>query len=201
MKLGDLSAEFESNGDPGTVSGDPNDPGGQSYGCYQFASAYNIPQDFVAWVVANGIQPFCQVLPLYEVGSENFNANWRQLAADYPDQFADVQWQYTKVKYFDTAVADLQAIGFDVLSRSEALQQVLWSRSVQFSDGNMVDLFTEAARYAGQELGAISDHDLIYWIYEVEYIDGAWTSGYKALRERGTRFDREREKALAMLGQ
>jgi len=36
--LGDLSAKYESSGDPGSVSSGYQDPGGKSYGAYQLSS-------------------------------------------------------------------------------------------------------------------------------------------------------------------
>ena len=36
--LGDLSAQYESNGDPGCISDGYGDAGGKSYGTYQFSS-------------------------------------------------------------------------------------------------------------------------------------------------------------------
>ena len=40
--LGTLSASYEA-GSPGTISSGVGDSGGKSYGSYQFASAYDIP--------------------------------------------------------------------------------------------------------------------------------------------------------------
>ena len=47
MALGDLSASYESNGNPGCVSSGAGDLGGISYGAYQLASAAGSVDAFI----------------------------------------------------------------------------------------------------------------------------------------------------------
>ena len=47
MALGDLSALYESNGDPGCVSTGYGDLGGISYGAYQLASNTGSVEEFI----------------------------------------------------------------------------------------------------------------------------------------------------------
>ena len=51
MRLGGLSAKYESKGDPATVSDDSGDDGGISYGIYQFPSTKGVVQKFVKWLL------------------------------------------------------------------------------------------------------------------------------------------------------
>ena len=48
--LGDLSAKYESSGDPGSVSSGYQDPGGKSYGAYQLSSNAKSLQSFLNWM-------------------------------------------------------------------------------------------------------------------------------------------------------
>lgn len=198
--IGDLSARYESNGDPGTISSGYGDAGGKSYGCYQFAINAGVPQAFVAWLINLG-HAFGAILASCVPGSGEFDVAWRQLAGTYPADFAQAQHDYVQAYYFEPAIINLRAIGFEAMGRSEALHQVIWSRAVQYSARWIPDLFTEAAALAGQELIRMSDRDLIWWVYEVNLTDPEWTAGSPALRPGlFARFQQERQDALAMLG-
>ena len=197
--LGDLSAKYESNGNPGTISTGDGDSGGKSYGMYQFASNAGTPQNFVEWLLNNG-NPMGNILSAGEVGSREFDVVWMKLAQDCTAGFAGAQHEFIEAFYFTPAVDSLGEIGIRVLERSEALQQVLWSRAVQYGPKWMTDLFKEAARDAGQELFDMSDRDLIWWIYEVNLTDPDWTAGSPSLRPGlFARFEAERTDALNML--
>ncbi|MDR3560465.1 MAG: hypothetical protein P4N59_03340 [Negativicutes bacterium] len=196
--LGDLSAKYESNGDCGTISNSDGDAGGKSYGSYQFAMNAGVPEAFVEWL--NDTSNSLAALLTAEPGSVEFDVQWKGAAQNYNNAFQQAQWGYVKAQYFDAAVANLQGIGYDVMTRSEAMQQVLWSRAVQYSPHYMPDLWQEAVKLAGQDLSDISDHDLIYNIYEVNLTDPDWTSGSPDERPGlFARFNAERDDALAML--
>lgn len=217
--LGDLSKQYESNGDPANVSSGYGDLGGRSYGMYQFASNMGIVDAFVAWVQEQP-QPLGNYgIVLAESGpvnSDEFIAKWQELGNVDPVGFAELQHSYTKQVYYDSAVYELLTnFGIDVDGRSEALQQVLWSRAVQYSAGNMLELFSNACDLAEQSIEAISDHDLIYNIYEVLIQDGQnayekdnglwhspndWINGsHDVIGGLINRFYNERNDALAML--
>jgi len=217
--LGDLSAKYESNGDPASVSSGDGDLGGRSYGCYQFASAMGIPQAFVAWAKEQ-TELFgdygAALTESGEVNSDEFVEKWRELGNVDPLGFAQLQHDYTKQVYYDAAVTTLKDnLAIDINSRSEALQQVLWSRAVQYSAGNMLELFNDACNSADQDIANISDQDLIYNIYEVLIQDGKqayekdnglwhspddWLNGSRDVIDGLiNRFTNEREEALSML--
>jgi hypothetical protein len=219
MALGDLSKQYESNGDPSSVSSGRGDLGGRSYGMYQFASNAGVPQAFVSWLKCQPA-PFDNYGVVLEesgpVNSYGFVQKWRELGNVDPIGFGQLQHDYTKQVYYDEAVEALRCnLDFDVNSRSEALQQVLWSRAVQYSAGNMLELFNGACDLAEQDIANISDYDLIYSIYELliqdgnqayEKDNGLWHSPNDWLNgSRGTidgllnRFYNEREEALSLL--
>lgn len=200
MKLGDLSAQYESNGDPGAISSGAGDAGGKSYGSYQFASSAGVPQEFVEWLCDNNRQPFCSILSQPSVGSLEFDIAWLKLAKDFPNEFANVQHEFIFRRYYVPAAGNLAQIGIYLDNRSEALRQVVWSRAVQYSPEWMADLFNEAAELARQDLSEMSDQDLIFYIYEANLTDPDWTAGSPDLRPGlFDRFVAERQDALAML--
>ena len=76
--LGDLSARYESSGDPGTVSSGYGDPGGKSYGLYQFSSNAGTLDEYIQWLQDNGCW-FGVELAKHELTSEEFDAAWKWL--------------------------------------------------------------------------------------------------------------------------
>ena len=207
MELGSLSAVYESNGNPGTISSGEFDLGGKSYGAWQLAINVGSLQEFVEWA-AQQPEPYGNygiVLSVHELGSEDFDAEWKLHAELDPEGFLSLQREFIKQRYYDPALNLLKNIGLDVSARSFTLQQVLWSRAVQYGAGNMVELFVKAAELSGYDVGNlyfgyVGDYDLIYNVYEVNLTDPSWTSGSPELRPGlFARFESEREDALKML--
>ena len=199
--LGELSAKYESGGDAGSISSGWGDAGGKSYGCYQFASNMGIPQAFVEWLQSIGSTYGDSLANAGQPGTQDFDDMWTYISQNDQQGFVQLQHDYVKAVYYDQAVENLSNIGFNVLNRTEAVQQVLWSRAVQYSAHWMPELFQNAANLAGQDLGSINDHNLIYYIYEVNLTDMSWTSGSPTLRPGlFDRFRNERQDALNMLG-
>lgn len=204
--LGSLSAKYESGGNPATVAQDSNDAGGWSYGLYQFASAMGVVQDFISWL-QNQPQPADDYgRQLASAGNptcdSSFVETWRQIAAAAPDTFGQLQDDYARTLYFDPGARNLlKWYNFDINSRSNALQQVLFSNCVQHGTRYGSEVFGDAASLAGRELTALADKDIIYNIYEVKLTDPAWSSGSPADRPGlYSRWENERNDALAMLG-
>lgn len=114
--LGTVSAQYESNGDPGLISSGSGDLGGASYGAYQFASTYNIPHTFAKWCVSSGNNKTVgnTLLAAYEKDGNklgtNFNAAWKKIAADDKNGFLKLQRLYVKAKYYDPAVTDRKSV-------------------------------------------------------------------------------------------
>ena len=74
MALGDLSAAYESNGNPGCVSTGAGDLGGISYGAYQLASNAGSVDAFIQWVIDYGdyYRDYANSLNQYDVNSDEF---------------------------------------------------------------------------------------------------------------------------------
>lgn len=128
-KLGALSAQFETGGrGPGTVSAGTHDPGGPSYGTYQFASktgtcARFLKQEGSLWAGRFG---------LHKPGQPAFGAIWKAIAAEDPDRFEEAQRLFIERTHYRPVVrAVMAATGLDIDTRSGAVRDVVWSCAVQ----------------------------------------------------------------------
>lgn len=202
--LGSLAAKYESDGNPAAVAQDPGDAGGWSYGLYQFASALGIVQDFTAWLQRQPPPADDYGRQLAAAGDPTrdpaFVQTWRQIAAD-ADTFGQLQDDYARTLYFDPGARNLLSwYAFDITSRSNALQQVLFANCIQHGPRYGSEVFGDAASLAGRELTALEDKELIYTIYQVKLTDPAWSSGSPADRPAlFARWENERREALALL--
>lgn len=211
MALGDLSALYESNGDPGCVSTGYGDLGGISYGSYQLASAAGSVDEFIQWGINYGgyYADYANSLNQYDVNSDEFISQWKSLAEADSQGFLQMQHDYIKSEYYDKACRYLANNGLHADKHSEALQDVIWSRAVQYGPGNVVDLFNEALTYVPgyTEEWNLSwvdalrfDYDLIVGIYESNKSD-EWISprlSYDVRQGVYDRMDSEKQEALAM---
>ena len=141
--LGTVSAQYESNGDPGLISSGNGDLGGASYGAYQFASKYNTPYVFAKWCISsnNGVEVGNKLVAAYEKDQntlgETFNTTWKQIAAEDKQGFLRLQRIYVKAKYYDPAVSALQKyFGLDISLYGIAFKNAVWSRTLQHGLGS-----------------------------------------------------------------
>lgn len=127
--LGSLSSKYEvGNRGPGTVSGGHGDPGGVSYGSYQFASKQGNARKFLK---ADGKQWEAE-FGSHKQGTKPFSDVWRKIAKREPDAFHAAQHAYVKRQYFDRQVRKIESIcGVDITKCSRALQDAAWSTAVQ----------------------------------------------------------------------
>ena len=187
--LGDLSKKYESNGDPGCISSGQGDAGGKSYGMYQMASAPNIQvvQSYVQWLQRNNYW-FGENLAEHPAGSIAFDEAWRWLAnSANRDDFAKSQHEYIKEAYYDRATELLKIAVYNVEKHSNVMQDVIWSRAVQYGPGYIVEMFESAAVSIGYpNLSYVDaksfDADMIKAIYLNICSTEEWTNGSPSLR-------------------
>lgn len=129
-KLGNLSAKYETgNRGPGTVSTGVGDAGGVSYGSYQMTSRNG---GTVARFVAQPDFPWRQAFQNLAPGSSAFTAQWKEIAAAHAEAFHDAQHAYMKKTHFDPLVERIKnESSLDITTRSQALQDGIWSTAVQ----------------------------------------------------------------------
>jgi glucan-binding YG repeat protein len=142
--LGELSAHYESNGDPGCIS-DGSDAGGKSYGMYMLASNAGTPWRFFQWCKASSDAYYQYVgvaldAAYYAGGAgygAKFDATWRRLAQEDPTAFAHVQWDFIRTDFYVASLRKIEeaAPDFDISRYSIALRNVIWSRAVQHGVG------------------------------------------------------------------
>lgn len=186
--LGTVSAQYESNGDPGLISGGSGDLGGASYGAYQFASSYNIPHTFAQWCVSSGNNKTVgnTLLAAYEKDGNklgtNFNAAWKKIAADDKNGFLKLQRLYVKAKYYDPAVTALKTnFNLDVSLYGIAFKNAVWSRTLQHGLGSydnengFMGIMKQVSKKNSGGLASLSEESLITAIYEES--GGLKTSG------------------------
>jgi murein DD-endopeptidase MepM/ murein hydrolase activator NlpD len=128
-ELGILSAKYETGGrGPGVVSSGVGDPGGVSYGSYQMATKTGTARRFVTQNDFPWLKDFSNLTP----GTADFSACWKRIAASDTDAFQKCQHQYIKRTHYDPLVAKiLNDTYVDINSRSNAVQNVVWSTAVQ----------------------------------------------------------------------
>lgn len=211
MALGDLSALYESNGNPGCVSTGAGDLGGISYGAYQLASNTGSVDEFISWGIRQGgfYTDYANALNQYDVNSDAFIQEWKSLATNDYNGFLQMQHDYIKSEYYDKACRYLANEGFHADNHSDALKDVIWSRAVQYGPGNVVDLFNEALRYVPGYTNEWNlswvdalrfDYDLIVGVYESNKTD-EWISDALSEDVREgvyNRMEEEKQEALSM---
>lgn len=210
--LGDLSAKYESNGDPGCISNGYGDPGGKSYGTYQLSSNAGSLQTFIEWMQRGEYAWMGTALAQYDVCSADFDAKWKELSDSYYYDFFTAQHDYIKYAYYDPAVAALADAGWNIINHSEVMQDVVWSRAVQYGPGLIVEMWNDAVHtmynaadkdYTGYPNltyidDARFDYDLIVSIYLRVCSSEDWNRS--SLRDSlNDRFKEECREALARI--
>jgi hypothetical protein len=168
--LGKLSERFEVGGrGPGTVSTGVGDAGGVSYGSYQMTS---VPRGgTVLRFVRDPSFPFGDAFKDLTPGTQEFSDAWRRLAQEQPEAFKEAQHEFIRRTHFDPMVERIrQHTGIDVLSRSPALQDCLWSTSVQHGGASGIPIVAcEAVRGSSgapqPTQGRVFDEAWIHAIY------------------------------------
>lgn len=151
--LGQTSKLFESGkGGAATVSSGKGDYGGASYGTYQLSSKQGEVQKFLKGSKYGeqfaGLQP----------GTPEFNAKWKEVAKADPE-FGNAQHDYIKATKFDPAMAGLKKSGIDLSKDGAAVQDAIWSTSVQFGAGGAQSLVKNA--FKGKDVSKMTEAEKI----------------------------------------
>lgn len=136
----------------------------------------------------------------YSPGSGGFNGAWKSIANTDTAKFDTLQHDFIKFSHYDPAAAKIKSsTGLDVNRYSAALQNVLWSVSVQHGAGGAASIFKNAGIRNG-----MSEADIIRRVYAErsagngsKYFSRSSSSIRKSVVRR---FQNELRDALAMLG-
>lgn len=191
LHLGDLSMKYETGYTPGheaqaagVVSSGKNDPGGVSYGAYQFASSAAGGHQVQGFLKAEGAPwaaSFSGKDPATPGG--DFGVAWKQVAAQQPAEFYAAQHAYIARTHYQPVVDNVKAdTGLDVSSRPLAVQNVVWSMSVQHGAARaLVDRAVGQVGPQGSQSDSEYDRKLINTLYDVRdtYVDKIGNPGLK----------------------
>ena len=221
--IASLSAKYESHGNPGIVSSGYGDLGGVSYGSYQLASNTGAVNSFLEWAKGysnDALANYARELSKFAVNSQEFKDLWEQIGDVDPGGFQELQDAYIMDHYYEAAAIYLRDKYYDINKHSIAMKAVLFSRSVQYGPGNMVELFTTACERLGYpNLSYVDDiafdskmiesiYDFLVEECDQSYNNGSyyhspndWANGSYTVVKVGlrNRFVNEKEDALAML--
>lgn len=155
--LGDTSQRYETGGrGAGTISTGRGDNGGVSYGSYQLSSRIGTLREYL------NQSDYREQFAGMTLTSPEFNARWRELARTDP-QFAHDQNEFIKRSHYDPQVDRLRDRGIDLSGRGPAVQDALWSTSIQFGaltprifEKGLQERFGE-----NHDPGKLSDKDIV----------------------------------------
>lgn len=159
--LGRLSARFES-GEKGIEAVGHDRVGGTSYGKYQIASRTGSMDDFLDYLDDRAPDIARQ---LRQAGPADTGSTagampdaWRKVASTQPERFEKLQHDFIKSGHYSPARDRiLEATGIDLDKTSSALQEVLWSTSVQHGATGAANIFNRVIDgLLGREGGLMS---------------------------------------------
>jgi len=157
--LGSTSVLYETGGKGvKAISSGNGDYGGASYGAYQLSSATGT---LGLYLNSNKYGNYSQYFLGLTPGSVAFNAKWLFLAEN-DSNFALSQHDFIKDTHYITQLNSLISRGFDLSKRGAAVQDMLWSTSVQFGGSSLLVEKAIRSAYGSQaNLGELSDVDII----------------------------------------
>lgn len=188
-RLGDTSRRFETSGrGAGTISTGKGDKGGVSYGSYQMSSKMGTVQDFIK------NSSYAGDFKGLAVNSDEFKAKWRELAKD--PAFEKAQHDYIKRTHYDVLMGGLAKRGLDLSKKGAAVQDAIWSTSVQF--GGSTKVIDSALK--GKDISKLSDQQIVEAIQDYKHANTeklfrSSPTQWKGLRQRA----KDEKKALSSL--
>ncbi len=151
--LGSISSKYETGGrGVSTISTGKGDYGGASYGAYQLSSKSGTLQRYLKH---SGYDKHFEGL---RAGTSEFNKKWKELAAN-DENFGNSQHEFIKATHYDPTLARLNKSGIDLSKRGKAVQEAIFSTSVQYGTGKAHKLVRDSLK--GKDLSTLSDADIV----------------------------------------
>ncbi|MGN5076797.1 hypothetical protein ACTG2C_19045 [Aeromonas veronii] len=189
--LGKTSERYESGGrGPGVVSTGKGDYGGASYGCYQLSSNLGVVQRYIQSSKYKGF--FEGLLP----ATPQFNAAWKDVAANDPEGFREEQHRFIKETHYDIQIERLKSKGLLIEHARAAVHDLVWSTAVQF--GAKTNLIINAL--SNSDLQKISDRELIITVqnYKKDNTETLFKSSPTWWKDLKDRADTEKKALLEL---
>lgn len=184
-KLGSTSEHYETGGrGAATVSTGNGDHGGVSYGAYQLSSRAGTLREYLQQ--SDYRDRFAGLTP----ATPEFNARWKELARTDPGFAAD-QHEYIKSSHYEAERDRLTARGIDLRDRGPAVQDALWSTSVQLRTltPGIVEKGLKEKFGPDYRLDRLSDRDIVeaiqdYKLHHTERLFRSSPEAWEGLRNR-----------------
>jgi len=148
-ELGSVASKYESGGDYGRISSGVGDPGGKSYGKYQFASNMGSLKNFI------NESGFAKDFEGLSPKSASFDSKWTELAQN--PAFQKAQDNYIKNHYYIPFKDKVVTANPGLANRGAAINEMLWSTSVQYGPNSSV--VNQAL--AGKDVASMTDAQII----------------------------------------
>lgn len=186
--FGRVAEKYESGGrGVSTVSTGHNDPGGVSYGKHQLASETGTMQAFLN---SREGEAYREEFAGMQAGSSEFSAKYREVAERDADGFASAQQSFIARTHYDPVANYAATQGMDV--ESEAIQEALYSQSVQHSGEGNRKIIDDAMSRVGPDA---SEDEVIDALYDAR---GDYASQFVSSSAARDRYAREREDVRAI---
>jgi hypothetical protein len=200
---GKLAAQFES-GEAGVAAIGYDRVGGTSYGKYQIASKPGTMDEFLSYLDENRPEWADRLRDAgpADTGSKqgNMPSVWRSIAAEDPAGFEQVQHDFIARQTYDPARSMiLDRTGLDFNNAPPALQEVLWSTSVQHGPTGAANIFNKVIdRFLHKGQNDDFNAQLINGVYESRK-NQFGSSTARVQKSVAHRMDFEKQLALNML--
>jgi len=209
--LGQTSEKFESGGrGPGIINdyngASSEDYGGASYGSYQLAS-------YLPSILPNGkARPKSKNSPVLnyisnskfsdrfqdlEPATPAFDSKWKEIASNEASAFKKDQHDYIQKVYYDVMVANLIRNELDLRNFGPAVQDLIWSTSVQLGP-NRTDVFTVPLK----DKAELTDKDIVELVsnYKIKNVDNLFKSSSQEIRNSvRNRYEEEKNSLLGLI--
>jgi len=192
--LGGMAAKFES-GSAGSSAIGWDTTGGTSYGKYQIAAKTGTMNRFMEHLKTSNPEAYARLSKAgpADAGKDGaFAQEWKKLAGEGKLQTSE--HEFIKKTHFDVGMKGTGQSLQDMIGKSKALQEVMWSTSVQHGGKGASNIFNKVFKEG------MSEKELIDAVY-AERSKKFGSSTQQVQASVMSRFAQERELAQGMVGQ
>lgn len=188
--LGSLSAKYES-GNKGSGAVGFDNTGGTSYGKYQIATRTGTMKKFMEYAKKNNPEVYERLNAAGPADSGKdgaFAQEWKKLASE--GKMGTTEHDFIKASHYDVGMKGIKNDQLkESIGKSKALQEIMWSTSVQHGGGGAAGIFNKVYK------DGMSEDDLIKSIY-AERGTRFGSSSENVQKSVQNRFEDEQSKAL-----